>query len=74
MPKAKDKAQEDSTNQMKNQDQSVLPDAIDERETHGDEGLPEEGKAKTPREEKKVISQEGPWRVQRAPVSGADCV
>lgn len=72
MPKAKDKAQEDQSEL--NQDQSVLPDAIDERETHGDEGLPEEGKAKTPREEKKVISQEGPWRVQRAPVSGADCV
>lgn len=72
MPKAKDKAQEDQSEL--NQDQSVLPDAIDEQETHGDEGLPEEDKAKTPREGKKVISQEGPWRVQRAPVSGADCV
>lgn len=72
MPKAKDKAQEDQSEL--NQDQSALPDAIDEQETHGDEGLPEEDKAKTPREGKKVISQEGPWRVQRAPVSGADCV
>lgn len=74
MPKAKDKAQEDQSEL--NQDQSALPDAIDEQETHGEgeDNLPDEDNATTPREEKKVISQEGPWRVQRAPVSGADCV